>query len=205
MRRQLHAVTTGQQGIEKMVSISLAVKPFIDFLHIREKGWTAREMETALRKLVRGGFPKEKIIVNDRVDVAAAEEAGGVHLSHHSLRVSKVKRIFPSMKVGASIHSIADGVSMQEEGADYLLYGNIFNTPSKAGKSGVGTLTVMELVEFVNIPVIAIGGIKPANVQDIIASGAAGIAVLSGIFLAGDPVGSAKEYRLQLDRGEKFE
>lgn len=205
MKRQLHAVTTGQQGIEEMVRISLAIKPFIDFLHIREKSWTAREMKTAFRKLVRGGFPPNRIIVNDRVDVAAAEGAGGVHLAHHSLGVSEVKRMFPSMKTGVSIHSIEEGVSHQEKGADYLLFGNIFMTPSKAGKPGAGTMKVKELVDAVRVPVIVIGGIKPVNVQDIMASGAAGIAVLSGIFLARDPVRSAKEYRIQLDRGEEFE
>ncbi|MEL3972250.1 thiamine phosphate synthase [Rossellomorea oryzaecorticis] len=203
MKKQLHAITTGQQGIEEMIRISLTIEPYVDFLHIREKSWTAREIDTALRKLVRGGFPADRIIVNDRVDVAVVEGAGGAHLSHHSLRASEVKKKFPFMTIGASVHSIDEGIYLQEKGADYLLYGNVFITPSKAGKPGTGTMKIQELVNAVNVPVIAIGGIKPGNVEDIIDSGAAGIAVLSGIFLAMDPVRSAKEYRIQLDRGEE--
>jgi thiazole tautomerase (transcriptional regulator TenI) len=205
MKKQLHAITTGQQGIEEMIRISLAIEPYVDFLHIREKSWTAREIEMAFRKLVREGFPADRIIVNDRVDVAIVAGAGGAHLAHHSLRVSEIKRKFPSMTIGASVHSIDEGIYLQEKGADYLLYGNVFITPSKAGKPGTGTMKIMKLVDAVNVPVIAIGGIKPRNVEAIMASGAVGIAVLSGIFLAMDPVRSAKDYRVQLDRGEKNE
>jgi thiazole tautomerase (transcriptional regulator TenI) len=200
MHRQLHAVTSGVQGIDETFRIALAIHPYIDFLHIREKGWSAFQIKSFFEGLVKSGFPKEKILVNDRVDVAAVMEAEGVQLAHHSLGVSEVKSKFPSLAIGASVHSKEEAVTLNEEGADFLLFGNVYATSSKEGKPGVGSLEVRNLVNAVDLPVIAIGGIKPGNVQEINSTGAAGIAVLSGIFLSQEPVKAAREYRLELDR-----
>jgi thiazole tautomerase (transcriptional regulator TenI) len=152
-----------------------------------------------------GAFPPEKIIINDRVDVASVMGVRGAHLGGHSLRVSEVKRNFPGLKAGVSVHSVDEAVFLQVEGADYLMYGNVFSTPSKQGKDGVGMKNLKTVVDAVDLPVIAIGGIKPGNTKDIIDTGAEGIAVLSGIFLAEDPESTACEYRLNLDGGVKVE
>ncbi|MBH9965085.1 hypothetical protein A6P54_08140 [Bacillus sp. MKU004] len=204
MKRQLHVITTGQQEMNEMISISLAVRSYIDFLHIREKTWTARELAEAVTLLIEGGLPPEKIIINDRVDVASVMGIRGAHLGCHSLRVSDVKRSFPDLKAGRSVHSVYEAVSLQVEGADYLVYGNVFSTPSKKGKDGMGTKNLKAVVDAVDLPVIAIGGIKPGNTKDIICTGAAGIAVLSGIFLAEDPESTAYEYRMNLEGGGGF-
>jgi thiazole tautomerase (transcriptional regulator TenI) len=200
MHRQLHAVTSGLQGMDETFHIAKAIHPYIDFLHIREKGWSALQIKSFIKDLVNAGFPAEKILVNDRVDIAAVMDAGGVQLAHHSLGVSEVKSKFPSLVIGASVHSMEEAVSLRKEGADFLLYGNVFATPSKKGKPGVGSMKLKNLVKAVDLPVIAIGGIQPANVQEITSTGAAGIAVLSGIFLSPEPVSAAKEFRQLLDR-----
>jgi thiazole tautomerase (transcriptional regulator TenI) len=200
MHRQLHAVTSGLQGMDETFRIAKAIHPYIDFLHIREKGWSALQIKSFIKDLVNAGFPAEKILVNDRVDIAAVTDAGGVQLAHHSLDVSEVKSKFPSLVIGASVHSMEEAVSLCKEEADFLLYGNVFATSSKKGKPGVGSMKVKNLVKAVDLPVIAIGGIQPANVQEINSTGAAGIAVLSGIFLSPEPVSAAKEFRQLLDR-----
>jgi thiazole tautomerase (transcriptional regulator TenI) len=205
LKRQLHVVTTGQQRLKEMISISLAVRSYIDFLHIREKTWTASELTEAATLLINGGFPPDKIIINDRVDVASVMGVRGAHLGCHSLRVSEVKRNFPDLKAGASVHSVDEADFLQAAGADFLVYGNVFTTPSKPGKPGAGMEKLKKVVDAVDVPVIAIGGIKPGNAKDIIETGAEGIAVMSGIFLAEDPESTAYEYRLKLGGGGGFE
>ncbi|XXM72584.1 thiamine phosphate synthase [Lysinibacillus sphaericus] len=199
MKKQLHVITTSQQGMNEMVSISLAVRSYIDFLHIRERAWTARELAEAVTLLIEGGFPIDKLIINDRVDVVSVMGVRGAHLGGHSLRVSEIKRNFPGLKAGASVHSVEEADSLQAAGADYLIYGNVFTTPSKQGKPGAGIVNLKTVVNAVDVPVIAIGGITPENTKDINKTGAAGIAVMSGIFLAEDPKSAAYAYRLNLE------
>jgi thiazole tautomerase (transcriptional regulator TenI) len=200
MQRQLHAVTSGKQSRDETFRIALAIQPYIDYFHIREKRWSAFQIKSFILDLVKAGIPAEKILVNDRVDIAAVAGAGGVQLAHHSIGVSEVKRHFPTLIIGASVHSREEAVPLREKGADFLLYGNVFATSSKEGKPGIGSPRVKNLVNAVDLPVIAIGGIKPVNVQEINSTGAAGIAVLSGIFLSQEPACAAKRYRQELDR-----
>ncbi|MCA1053873.1 thiamine phosphate synthase [Rossellomorea aquimaris] len=200
MKKQFHAITSGQQTKEEVIRIARSINPYIDFLHIREKNRTAREVASLVRGLKDTGFPANKILVNDRVDVAAVFRTAGAQLTHSSLNVCETKRAFHELLIGASIHSKEEAVSLVKSGADFLIYGNVFTTASKVGKPGVGLEKLEELVNVVTVPVIGIGGIKPEHVTGILSTGAAGIAVLSGVFLADDPVRSAKAYREQLDR-----
>ncbi|SDP16793.1 thiamine phosphate synthase [Halobacillus aidingensis] len=124
-----------------------------------------------------------------------------MQLTHHSLPVSQVKQTFPELNVGKSVHSLKEAIDAKEEGADFLLYGNIYPTSSKPGKAGKGLDSLREIIEHVGCPVVAIGGITPERAGDVIRTGAQGIAVMSGILQAEDPVKAAQAYRTEVDGG----
>ncbi|WP_394217550.1 thiazole tautomerase TenI [Halobacillus trueperi] len=201
MRPSIHLISTGKQTFAELTKIVTAVQQDVDYLHIREKQRSAAEIFDGLQQLTDTGFPRDRIIINDRADVAAVAECFGVQLTHHSLPVSQVKQTFPGMSVGKSVHSLNEAIDAEQEGADFLLYGNIYPTASKPGKAGKGLSTLREIIEHVGCPVVAIGGITPERAGDVIRSGAQGVAVMSGILQAEDPGEAAEAYRKEIDRG----
>lgn len=199
MNKKLHVISTGQQPLAKFVSIAALIHEDVDAFHLRETSWSARELVNAIDFLSVKGVPLEKIIVNDRIDVAHSMKVRGVQLSHHSLRVSTVKKAFPTLQIGCSIHTLDGAIEAAEMGADYLLYGHVFPTSSKQGITPKGLDGLKEITEQVTIPVIAIGGITPENARDALTMGVEGIAVLSGILLATDPLKAVKDYKEKME------
>ncbi|WP_139488731.1 thiamine phosphate synthase [Brevibacillus dissolubilis] len=201
-RRQLHLITSGSQSLYEVLAIvSAAARGGLDFLHIREKTRTAREISEWVRAIGEI-FPLERIFLNDRVDVAAAWGVRGSHLAYHSLAVPLARRVLSdSQLAGRSVHSMAEAEAAVAEGADYLIYGHLFVSNSKPGLSPRGTEELARITAQVSVPVIAIGGIRPDNVDMALAAGCAGIAVLSGITHAPDPEAATRAYREALDKG----
>jgi thiazole tautomerase (transcriptional regulator TenI) len=193
VERQLHIISTGKQSLEQFVSVCARVHPYVDAIHVREKMKTAREISEFLTALLKQGVPPKKIIVNDRIDVAVVFGVKGVQLAYHSLSVRQVKRHFPLLSVGCSVHSIEEAVEAEESGADYCIYGHVFPTASKLGIPPRGIESLRSVVNHVNIPVIAIGGIHSKNAEQVLKAGAHGIAVMSALFFAEDPVSEAKK------------
>jgi thiazole tautomerase (transcriptional regulator TenI) len=193
MERQLHIISTGKQSLDQFVAICARVHPYVDAIHVREKMKTAREISEFLTALIKQGVPPRKIIVNDRIDVAVVFGVKGVQLAHHSLSVRKVKHHFPSLSIGCSVHSIEEAMEAEESGADYCIYGHVFATGSKVGVPPRGIESLRSVANHVNIPVIAIGGIHSNNAEQVLKAGAQGIAVMSAVFFADDPVGEAKK------------
>ncbi|MCK9909775.1 thiamine phosphate synthase, partial [Microbacteriaceae bacterium K1510] len=146
-------------------------------------------------------FPLPQIIINDRVDVAAAVGCRGAHLAYHSLPPHQARRVLANSQwIGRSVHSFAEAQEMAAAGVDYLLYGHIYASGSKPDLTPRGTEELSRMTEALSVPVIAIGGILPAFVRDVMATGCAGIAVLSGITAAQDPEAAARAYRRELDQ-----
>lgn len=199
LKKQLHVISTGKQSKETLIEIIDWIHPSIDFIHLREKSWSARKLAAVVQQLVATGVPANKIIINDRVDVAHMMNCGGVQLAHHSMNVSEVKKSFPHLRVGCSVHSVKEAINKQKQKADYLLYGHIFSTLSKRGLAPRGIGNLQKIVKATHIPVIAIGGITPERTPSVIQAGASGVAVLSGILLADDPLEAVKRYRNKLD------
>lgn len=195
VRKSIHIISTGQQSMETFVRIISEIHNHVDAIHIREKGWTAKELVYVIQILVTKGVPLEKIMVNDRVDVAYSMKTGGVQLGYRSIDVSLVKKAFPSLLIGSSVHTVNEAIEAQRKGADYLLYGHIYPTLSKRGQEPKGLRNLREVIRNVSLPVIAIGGITPKNTKEILATGAKGIAVLSGVLLAKDPVQAVVDYQ----------
>jgi thiazole tautomerase (transcriptional regulator TenI) len=189
---EFHVISTGQQSNEQLIEIITHIHPYVDAIHLREKAKTAKELASLVSTLSAKGVPLEKLIINDRVDVAVVCGVRGVQLAYHSLNAKAVKEHFPSLYIGCSVHSLEEAQKAEQEGADYCLYGHIFATDCKAGLSPRGLLELAAITKQIDIPVIAIGGIKPNNVEKVLQAGAKGVAVMSGVFFADDPVAEAR-------------
>ncbi|MBN8203664.1 MULTISPECIES: thiamine phosphate synthase [Bacillaceae] len=202
MKKQLHVISDGKLSLEAFAEIAGEVEPFADKFHLREKHRTARELYEGIELLCNEGVPIHKIVINDRVDVAWTCKAG-VHLAFHSLPVHVVKMHFPDMPIGCSVHSLEEAEEAAKQGAGYILFGHIFETDSKKGAPPRGTGSLEALKKAVEIPVLAIGGIKPEKVPEVLEAGADGIAVMSGILQAKDPAEAAKLFLNKLDEEGK--
>ena len=112
--------------------------------------------------------------------------------------VDIVKKQFTSLKVGCSVHSLDEVQTAQELGADYVIFGHVFPTQSKQGLVPKGLKQLELVAHHGSIPVLAIGGIKPTNVREVIETGAQGIAVMSGVLEAENPLETVKEYYRKL-------
>lgn len=199
MRKQLHIISTGKQSKEELIERAISVQPYIDYLHLREKSWQAMDVVEVIEALNEKGFPKEKIIVNDRVDVAQVTGIHQVQLAYHSLHIRAVRTHFPKLRISASVHSVEEAIEKEQLGAEKVIFGHVFETLSKQNVPPRGLDTLTKLVSAINIPVIAIGGISPDKVHSVLHTGAEGLAVLSGVLLADNPVDAAKRFREKLD------
>ncbi|MDC3413492.1 thiazole tautomerase TenI [Aquibacillus sp. 3ASR75-11] len=194
----LHVLSNGKQQPEQLAEIAGRIHPYVDAIHIREKTKTAKEIYELAALLLKHQVPPTKVFINDRVDIAYVLKTGGVHLAYHSLPPDVVKRKFPSLKVGCSVHSINEAQKAQEQGSNYVFFGHVFPTQSKPDIVPRGLEQLALTCSSVSIPVLAIGGIKPANVREAIEKGAAGVAVMSGVLDAEDPLEAVKQYHLKL-------
>lgn len=127
------------------------------------------------------------LIVNDHVDLALAAGADGVHVGQHDLPVPAVRRLVPSdFIVGCSTNNPSEARQAQDDGADYVAVGRVFPSDTKANTREASPETVREVKAAISIPVVAIGGITPDNVDEVIAAGADAAAVITAICEAED-------------------
>ncbi|MEH7493857.1 thiamine phosphate synthase [Neobacillus niacini] len=187
-------VTDDRQSVRDLASKIIGLIERIDFVQIREKTKTAHEIITLLRYMEEGGVDKDKIILNDRLDIALLMGIQSVHLPEKGLPVKMVKQNFPHIRVGRSVHSYEGAKKAERDGADYCLYGHCFETYSKKGKNPNGIQPILKMKEELRIPVYAIGGITLNKIDTLQQVKADGIAVMSGIFSAEDPFSSTKKY-----------
>ena len=175
-----------------MPTIALAVEGGVNFIHIRAPNCSAGEIfewGTALRSL---GGDRAHLVINDRVDIAIVLGARFVQLPEGSLPLAVVRRNFPNLVIGASVHSLEASIAAEQNGADWLLLGNIFATSTHPGRAGVGTQLIQRIRETCGIPIVAIGGIDRDNVSMVRDAGATGVAVISAILSADDPGSEAR-------------
>jgi len=175
-----------------LLKIEAAAAAGVDWIQVREKDFSARDcglltrdaLQRAANSPASNGAPT-RILVNDRLDIALSERAGGVHLGENSLPLPDAKRLLNARAqsqdflIGVSCHSLEAARSAASGGADYLFFGPVFATPSKAAFGAPqGLERLAEVCRAVSIPVLAIGGITLTNAPACLAAGASGIAAI---------------------------
>ncbi|BAU29406.1 thiazole tautomerase (transcriptional regulator TenI) [Aneurinibacillus soli] len=200
--RKLHVISTGRQTPGQVAHIVRAIAPYVDVFHLREKHLAARDLYTLGQTLLlEADLPPYKLAINDRLDVAIALGAGTVHLAGHSLPPDIARRVAPDMRIGVSVHSLEEAQTAQAAGADYLLFGHVFPSGSKVGLAPRGIEALRTVADACTIPVLALGGITPAVLPDVIESGAMGAAVLSAVMDATQPAEITRQLYTILRQG----
>ena len=187
----VYSITGGEATVENfsrksrdiLKLVESAVEAKIDLIQIREKKLPARLVfELAAEAAGATRDSATKLLVNDRADIAQAAGADGVHLTSVSLSAEIVRRNFGAdFIVGVSAHSVAEAESAREEGADFITFSPIYNTPSKIryGMPPQGLEKLKTVCEKLKpFPVVALGGIDETNFADVLTAGAAGFAAI---------------------------
>ena len=191
MQSTIVCLVTGGGTPRRLLSlIREAALAGVDLVQIRERSLDDRTLLALTREAVE---ETEKtvcqVVVNDRVDVALAANAAGVHLRGDSFPGIRVRTIAPSgFLVGRSVHDVKQAVTAAEDGCDYLTFGTVFESLSKpAGHPVAGLEELHRVAVAVQIPVIAIGGISEENAPQALAAGASGVAAID-LFRRGGPL-----------------
>ena len=202
MRRQanfdLYIVTDRRQtrGRDLLWVVEQALAGGAPAIQLREKDLGGKELlalaEGAKALCARRGA---RLFINDRVDVALAVDADGVQLGSGSIPISAARELLGEEKlIGQSTHSLAEARAAERAGADFVLFGPVYFTPSKAvygNPQGLGPLK--EVVEKISVPVYAIGGVKPENIGAVQTTGARGVALISAVMSAAEPSAASRE------------
>ncbi len=202
-RAQLHLITDRKRCPGDLVAaVRRALRGGVDWVQIREKTAPAAEVYSlaceisAICRQAGAG-----LLINDRVDVALAVGAAGVHLARKSLPPAVARGLLaPGQLLGSSVHSLEEAAGGVRAGADYVTFGNVFATGSHPGFPPRGLATLQRVVEAVEAPVLAVGGITADNLPEVLATGCAGVAVIGAILAAPDPAEAAAAFRAILDR-----
>jgi len=193
-------VVTG--ALEEAVDECLAAG--LRAVQLREKDLGPRDLLSLAWK-VRESTSRHgaRLLINDRADAALAVGADGVHRTGTSLPISSLRAIAPpGFLIGASVHSVADARAAEPEGADFLFFGPIYDTPSKRRYGPPQGLAALERVaSAVRLPVFAIGGVTPARVAELQRAGASGVAAIGAVLGAERPGDAVKAFLDALGRG----
>ncbi len=156
-------------------------------LHARDRGGQDTRLAAAtLRMITLARPPEAAVFVSGRPDIAAATGAQGVQLSARDLAPADARRVLHQGWIGRSVHSLEQARAAVEEGAEFLVLGNIFETRSHPGRAPLGSGTLREAASL-GPPVIAIGGITPERAPELKAAGAYGVAAIRALWDAADP------------------
>lgn len=198
VQMELHAVTNDSLPVDELIKQIKAIAPEVDFIHIRERSKTASELVDLVKRLFLEGVPKEKLIINDRVDVALLTNIHRVHLPGHSFSPKEARQKFPHLHAGVSVHSIEEAKAAEKNGAEYVMFGHVYDTTCKPGLQARGVQLVKELTSALSIPVVAIGGLTPDRIPELKHANVKGIAVMSGIFTHHQPRMMAQAFSKQV-------
>ncbi len=161
--------------------VAAAAAAGVHLVQVRERDIEAGALLQLVRRCVEAVAGRARVLVNDRLDVALAAGAHGVHLRGDSMPAQRVRRMVPSgFIIGRSVHSL-DEVRRDDGCADYLLFGTVFQTMSKPGRPGAGIALLRDAVVASPVPVLALGGVTLARAATVAATGAAGVAAI-GLF-----------------------
>jgi len=186
---------TGRTVLEDVGS---AIHAGVKIIQYREKDLTTREMIDEAGKICRLCRENDVLfIINDRVDIALAVDADGVHLGNEDMPYEAARRILGNTKIiGLTVHDVGEAIEAERIGADYIGISPIFETTTKpdAG-TPAGTDLIKYIKKAVKIPFVAIGGINQDNIKSVLEAGARSIAVISAIVTKDDVEKECKKFR----------
>ena len=204
-RFHIHLVTDRKRTRGDLVpAVRAALRGGVDWVQLRDKTGPARGVfETAGELLPHVRRAGAGLLVNDRVDVALAAGTDGVHLAGKSLPAGEARVLLgEDLVLGLSVHGLGEAREAVAAGVDYVTFGHVYPTASKPGLPPRGVVKLAEIVESVDVPVLAIGGIDAQNVREVVATGCAGVAVVSAIGAAEDAASGARRLRRALDASD---
>jgi thiamine-phosphate pyrophosphorylase len=193
----LYLITDRKQlppGRDFVETVAAALAGGVQAVQLREKDLAAAELYPLARELraltTRYGA---RLLINDRLDVALAVEADGVHLGGHSLPVAVARKILgPDKLIGFSTHRPEEVTAAQQGGADFVTFGPVFFTPSKAAYGEpVGLGRLREACTASPLPVFALGGVTLERLPELLAAGSHGVALIAAILAAAEPAAAA--------------
>ncbi len=165
----------------------LALKGGVRAIQLREKDLKTRDLLRLAYEMRALTLKSDaRLFINDRVDIAIAIEADGVHLGQKSIPPYAVRRIASRLIIGVSCHSMDEALRAQSQGADFVTLGPVYTTESKKGMKPLGSETLENVARKLRIPVFGIGGINYENIKEVVDRGAFGGSMISGIFGAKD-------------------
>ncbi|MBE0599222.1 MAG: thiamine phosphate synthase [Desulfuromonadales bacterium] len=200
----LYLITDRQQvpGGDLPRAVACALAGGVRAVQLREKDLLPRDLYLLARELrtLTHRFGA-RLLINDRIDVALATEADGVHLGGGSLPVAAARRLLgPARLIGVSAHRLEEVDQAARDGADFVTFGPVWFTPSKAAYGApVGLDALRQACTASPLPVFALGGVNVGRIPELLAAGAAGAACISALLAATDPRGSAADFLQRLE------
>lgn len=201
---RLHIVTNEaivtREGFARTARELLSAGGSAVALHLRARSLSGRALWDAAEVCTAAGAASgSPLIVNDRIDVALGCGARGVQLGRASIAVADARALLgPDRWIGASVHDAREARAAQADGADFVFAGTLYPSASHPGRPGAGPERIESMTD-VTIPIIGIGGITPERIGQVRASGAAGVAVITGIWDAPSPVAALERYLSELE------
>ena len=201
----LYLVTDRNQteGRDLIWVVEQALDGGVDAVQLREKDLCGKDLfllaEAARNLTSRYGA---RLFVNDRIDVALAVEADGVQLGNATIPIAAARQMIGAERmIGVSVHALPEAQDARQAGADFIVFGPTYFTPSKASYGPPqGLAPLQKIVEKISLPVYAIGGVKLSNIDELKLTGMRGIALISAIISSKDPKDSAKKFLERLRR-----
>ena len=176
------SLVAGGSADEFLARVTVAARAGVHLIQVREHATDDRTLLHVVRQcldVVRG--TRARVIVNDRLDVALASRAHGVHLKGKSIPTARARTIAPAgFLIGRSVHDADEAVTAGES-ADYVIFGTVFETLSKPGRPAAGCSALGAAARATTVPVLAVGGVNVDNAADVARAGASGVAAI-GLF-----------------------
>jgi thiamine-phosphate pyrophosphorylase len=196
----LYLITDRQlvaDGYTLLTAVKAALDAGVKAVQLREKDLCAAELLSLADELRNLTLQYDALLlINDRIDVALAADADGVHLGGHSLPIDQARKLLGSDRlIGVSTHSPEEVYQATIQGADFVTFGPVYETPSKAAYgSPQGLQSLTDVCHQSAIPVFALGGITSQRQQDVMQAGAHGVALISAILAASDPAAATYDF-----------
>lgn len=206
----LYVITDRKQTRERPLEfvVEEALHGGVRAVQLREKDLSSKalyELAYELRRLT--SRYNAKLFINDRCDIAVAVDADGVQIGADSLPIYKVRKLLGAQKlIGVSCHNQVQAIAAQEMGADFVTFGPVYHTPSKASfGEPVGVDKLAEVAQLLRIPVFALGGVKKELCREALQAGAHGVAMISAVLSSEDPRKASRELRALLSQPENHD